>query len=332
MIDIIMFNKNLAETILFSPIRLDADSINILSGNATPTMASWYLTSLHERRSKSSFPTIQVNLVVGMTSVDGISSSSHSEFKDLHYRNATDASWDSFSCSYVYDLPAIHSNLYIWTKKGNPLAAFVGSAPFLQSSFLPSRVEELRVEELMSEVDPNEALKYYRNVEEHTIFCTHSEVENNVRITNDFPPDLGQRNPQTGLETISLSLLTRDGNIGSRSGLNWGQRAGRNPNEAYIPVPRKIARKRFFPLNKQQFTVQTDDHKSLILRIEQERDKALTTPLSNSLLGEYFRRRLGLRNGEYVSVESLKKYGRTAVSFTKIDEEQYYMDFSQPVK
>lgn len=327
-----MFSENLAETILFSPISLGADSINILSGNATPTMASWYLTSLHEKRSESSFPTIQVNLVVGMTSVDGISFSSHSEFKDLQHRNATDASWDPFSCSYVYDLPAVHSNLYVWMKEGEPLTAFIGSAPFLQSSFLPSMVEDFRVEDLMSDADPDEALKYYRSVEEHTMFCTHAEIENNVRITNNFPPDLGQCNPQTDLETITLSLLTRDGTIGSRSGLNWGQRAGRNPNEAYIPVPRKVAQKRFFPLNKQQFTVQTDDHKSLILRIEQDRDKALTTPLSNSLLGEYFRRRLGLSNGEYVTVESLKKYGRTNVSFTKIDEEQYYMDFSKPVK
>ena len=327
-----MFSKNLAETILFSPISLGADSISILSGNATPTMASWYLTSLHEKRAGSSFPSIQVNLVVGMTSVDGVSSSFHSEFKDLQHRNATDASWDPFSCSYVYDLPAIHSNLYVWTKEGNPLIAFVGSAPFLQSSFLSSGVEGLRVENLMSEADANEALNYYRDVEEHTMFCTHSEIEGNVRITNDFPPDLGQCNPQTDLETVTLSLLTRNGSIGKKSGLNWGQRAGRNPNEAYIPVPRKVAQKGFFPLNRQQFTVQTDDHKSLILRIEQERDKALTTPLSNSLLGEYFRGRLGLGNGDYVSLESLEEYGRTDVSFTKIDEEQYYMDFSQPVK
>ncbi|WP_137655068.1 restriction endonuclease PLD domain-containing protein [Bifidobacterium moukalabense] len=322
-----MFSKNLAETILFSPISSGADSINILSGIATPTMASWYLTSLHEKRSESPFAPLQVNLIVGMTSADGVSFSSHSEFQDLQRRDAADASWDTFSCSYVYDLPAIHSNLYVWTKKGEPVSAYTGSAHFLQSSFLPSEVEDL-----MLEADPVESLAYYQNAEDHSMFCTHSEIESNVRIVNDFPPDLGQCDSPSNLETIALSLLTRDGGIGSRSGLNWGQREGRNPNEAYIPVPRKVAQTGFFPLDKQQFTVQTDDHKSLILRIEQENDKALATPLSNSLLGEYFRRRLGLSNGEFVSVESLKEYGRTNVSFTKIDEEQYYMDFSQPVK
>lgn len=98
------------------------------------------------------------------------------------------------------------------------MIAFVGSAPFLQSSFLSSGVEGLRVENLMSEADPNEALNYYRDVEEHTMFCTHSEIEGNVRITNDFPPDLGQCNPQTDLETVTLSLLTRNGSIGKNPG------------------------------------------------------------------------------------------------------------------
>ena len=62
--------------------------------------------------------------------------------------------------------------------------------------------------------------------------------------------------------------------------------------------------------------------------MEQQNDKAITTPASNALLGEYFRNRLGLYNGAYVTTEDLRKYGRTDVAFYKIDEEQYYMDFS----
>ena len=322
-----MFSENLAETVLFSPISLGADSVNILSGTATPTMASWYLTSLHERRSKSPFASIHVNLIVGMASAEGISSSAHSEFQDLQRHVGMDDSWDVFSCSYVYDLPAVHSNLYVWTRKGEPVAAYAGSAAFLQSSFMPSRIENL-----MSQVDPVESMAYYQGVEKRSMFCIHAEIEGNFRITNDFPPDLRQCAPLSGSETVALSLLSRGGNIGQKSGLNWGQREGRNHNEAYIPVPKKIAQTGFFPTGGQQFTVQTDDHKSLILRIEQANDKALTTPLGNSLLGEYFRRRLGIGNGDFVSIENLQEYGRTDVAFTKIDEEQYYMDFSKPVK
>ena len=38
--------------------------------------------------------------------------------------------------------------------------------------------------------------------------------------------------------------------------------------------------------------------------------------------------RLGLPNGAYVRKDDLLAYGRTDVTFYKIDEEQYYMDFS----
>lgn len=48
----------------------------------------------------------------------------------------------------------------------------------------------------------------------------------------------------------------------------------------------------------------------------------------HALLGEYFRNRLGLANGAYVTAADLRSYGRTDVTFIKIDEEHYYMDFS----
>ena len=76
------------------------------------------------------------------------------------------------------------------------------------------------------------------------------------------------------------------------------------------------------------FTVLTDDGHQLILRAEQQNNKALTTPMNNSLLGEYFRNRLNLPNGHPVTKQDLERYGRTDVVFAKIDEELYYMDFS----
>ena len=65
-----------------------------------------------------------------------------------------------------------------------------------------------------------------------------------------------------------------------------------------------------------------------VIEEEQQNDKAITTPASNALLGEYFRNRLGLANGAYVTAADLRSYGRTDVTFIKIDEEHYYMDFS----
>jgi hypothetical protein len=54
----------------------------------------------------------------------------------------------------------------------------------------------------------------------------------------------------------------------------------------------------------------------------------LRLPLSNAQIGEYFRNRLGLANGAYVWKKDLEAYGRTDVTFYKLDDEQFYMDFS----
>ena len=130
---------------------------------------------------------------------------------------------------------------------------------------------------------------------------------------------------------MTLSLLTSRGDVGYGSGINWGIRRNgtkREPNQAYIGVPVQVAKSGFFPLEKTHFSAITDDNKQLILRIEQANDKALTTPLNNSLLGEYLRNRIGVPNGAFVTKEDLERYGRTDVTFYKIDEEQFFMDFS----
>ena len=53
-----------------------------------------------------------------------------------------------------------------------------------------------------------------------------------------------------------------------------------------------------------------------------ENDKAITTPLSNAQLGEYLRNRIGVPNGAYVWKQDLLNYGRTDVTFYKLDDEE----------
>jgi hypothetical protein len=76
------------------------------------------------------------------------------------------------------------------------------------------------------------------------------------------------------------------------------------------------------------FTINTDDNKTLIATRAQQNGKAIHTPHNNSLIGEYFRMRLGLPKGAFVQKEDLIRYGRTDVDFYKVDDENYYMDFS----
>ena len=323
-----MITADISKTVLFAPLALDVNELYIVSGYATPTMLSWYMKNLyHKTRSP-----IKIFLLVGMVPFDGISVSVHEGFVQL-IRDDKPQEIQKLECSYIYDDPAVHSNLFIWAKDGVPLKAFAGSAYFVQSSFVGHHRQEI-----MENCDAEEAMWYFQSLIGRSIYAQHAEIEEYVRI-HPTHPVLDRENTliegidtaQARYETVTLSLITRTGKPGVRSGLNWGQRPGRNHNEAYISLPSKIAKSGFFPLEKRHFTAITDDRHQLILRIEQQNDKAITPPTRNSELAEYFRNRLGLANGAFVTRDDLEKYGRTDVVFIKLDEETYYMDFS-PLK
>nr|WP_308625779.1 restriction endonuclease PLD domain-containing protein [uncultured Eisenbergiella sp.] len=314
--------SDLARRVLFEPLQSGADRLCILSGYATPNMASWFIKNLKKFTSRP----IDLSLIVGMVPFDGLSISVYEGFKELQ-KEQMPHEVANYQCSYVCDSIPVHAKVYVWLREDEPVTAFTGSANFTQSAFGEKR------REYMVECDATEAYRYYCDVEKDTIFCNHAEVEEYVVL---YPTHsvLDMENRPVGslsggnIEEITLSLLTENGEVGTKSGLNWGQRSRRNKNEAYIPLPASVVRTGFFPLNKQHFTVVTDDGHQLILRVEQQGNKAITTPLSNAQLGEYFRNRLGLANGAYIWKSDLDAYGRTDVTFYKLDDEQYYMDFS----
>lgn len=317
-----MLSDNLRRGVLFAPLNMDVNQLFIVSGYATPNMASWFIKNIDLPPEKS----IDIHLIVGMVPYDGLSVSVHNGFKDL-MTEPLPPSVNSFTCSYICEGPPVHSKLYIWAKDDNPVSAFLGSANFTQTAFGNNR------REIMNICDPNEAMSYFQAIENNSIFCNHAEVEEYIILHPTHPILDNENHPlssfeNSGLESVTLSLLARGGETGEKSGINWGQRDRRNPNEAYIPLPARIARSGFFPLEERHFTVVTDDGHMLILRVEQENDKAITTPLSNAQLGEYLRNRIGVPNGAYVWKQDLLNYGRTDVTFYKLDEEQFYLDFS----
>lgn len=316
-----MYTENLKQHIFFNPLKRDVNQLYIVSGYATPNMTSWLMKNI----SRSTSNAIDIFLIIGMVPYDGLSVSVHNGFKEL-MSEPLPASVKSLTCSYVYDIP-VHSKLYIWGKDNVPVVAFTGSANFTQSAFSDERME------IMADCDATKALQYFHAIENGCIYCNHSEVEEYI-ILHPTHEILDKENHptrpfvETEVPSVTLSLLARGGETGKRSGINWGQRKGRDKNQAYIPLPVKIARSGFFPLEKTHFTVVTDDGHTLILRVEQENDKAITTPLSNAQLGEYLRNRIGVANGAYVWRADLERYGRTDISFYKLDDEQYYLDFS----
>ena len=128
-------------------------------------------------------------------------------------------------------------------------------------------------------------------------------------------------------ESVILPLVMRNGETHNAGGLNWGQRSGRNPNQAYIPIPKDIRDSDFFPPRGEQFTALTDDGFSIIFARVQDYGKSLHSTLDNSEIGRYIRQRIGVESGEYVTRQHLINYGPLDVGFTKIDSETYLMDF-----
>ena len=130
--------------------------------------------------------------------------------------------------------------------------------------------------------------------------------------------------------TLPLTTISRgEERVPFRSGLNWGQRPNRDENQAYLSVPASIQRSGFFPGKGLEFTVVCDDGAELILARAQQNGKALHSKPNNSILGAYFRNRLGLESGDLVILEHLLRYGRTSVDFHKREGSPYYLDFSQ---
>lgn len=310
------YSDNVVQELLFEPINVGANKLCILASHATPSMASWLLKNYEE----NGITDIEVELIVGNVVDEGIDATSHEGFKDLHGNRYTNT-WSNFSCCYLCQPPAQKDNYYIWLNGETPIKAYCCSYEFTQQSMFRCNRGSIHSRAVAY------AYKLYEKAVDRSIYCNHAEVDDLIIVHSSNASFLNS-SATSEENCVHLSLLARGGETGTKSGLNWGQRNHRNKNEAYIPLPVNIARSNFFPLNKQHFLAVTDDHHTLQLRVEQQNDKAITTPASNALLGEYFRNRLGLPNGSYIKKEDLIAYGRSDVTFYKIDEEQYYMDFS----
>ncbi|PJA30382.1 MAG: restriction endonuclease [candidate division Zixibacteria bacterium CG_4_9_14_3_um_filter_46_8] len=326
-----MITKNLFEEVLVEPVKGGGDTLYVVSGYATAAMAFHHIETIRRSLRKD----IRINLIVGMCPYDGLSLSNHKAFQQL----ASVDFPDFFECSYVVNSPPVHTKLYSWFQGERPICGFIGSANYTQNAFSGNQ------RELLAEYDPNLAIKYFEDLIVDTIYCTHHEIENHIEICRDAyyarrkKEQLQKRGLQLvaterpdlqDLPAIRVSLLDNTGNLPKRSGLNWGQRPeeGREPNQAYIRLPFTIYRSDFFPPVTVHFTVLTDDNKILICTRAQQNGKAIHTPHNNSLIGEYFRHRLGISSGHPVTKTNLIRYGRAEIDFYKIDDETYFMDFS----
>lgn len=111
------------------------------------------------------------------------------------------------------------------------------------------------------------------------------------------------------------------------SGLNWGQRPGREQNQAYISVPVEIQKSDFFPDKGIHFLITTDDGVQWECARRQANGKAIHSINNNSLIGSYFRNRLGIELGDLVTISHLLKYGKTKLTIYKKSKYSFFLDF-----
>ena len=327
-----LITNNLFSKVLIEPSE-QADSLYIVSGYSSSAMAFHHAEKLREKNKN-----IFIHLIIGMAGKDGLSEANHKAFKQLMEHDLS----NRFECSYLINHPPVHSKVYVWTKNSTAISGFTGSVNYSQQAFIGKNQREVA-----TTCNPDSAYSYYQSLISDSLFCTHQDAEEVITLYHDDYRNNINSNQNTiesesaeyhiksqGLRHIKCSLINRSGEISARSGLNWGQRPEqhREPNQAYIALKSDVYHTDFFPPRTQHFTVHTDDGKVLICTRAQENGKAIHTPHNNSLIGEYFRFRLGIANGNAVTMEYLEKYGRTDIDFYKIDEENYYMDFSVPAK
>lgn len=316
-----IISTELFDKALIEPLRQGANKLCIVSGYATATMVLRHIEFAHNQVPRSQF---SIDLVVGMAVQDGLENKNHKGFIELQ----TDNYDFDFNCSYVVGRPPVHTKLYTWLSNNNAVMAFAGSANYSQSAFSPS------MKEILAEVNPYESLEYFNQIKGESQNCSAANISDFInlydkrivtQVNNADEDDFISE-----LESVTLTLLdSSTGEVPPRSGLNWGQRpeVGREPNQAYINIPASIQRSGFFPDHGVWFTLLTDDGKQLLCRRAQQNGKGIHTR-NNSEMGEYFRYRLGLANGAFVTVADLLRYGRTDVTIYKTDEETYYMDFA----
>ena len=118
----------------------------------------------------------------------------------------------------------------------------------------------------MTQVSAESAIEFCRKIHEGSQLCLVESIGDFIQVHDPKTHlRLGIEVPRVG-ESVRLTLFIKQtGETPRRSGLNWGQRPGRDPNQAYIPIPNFIYKSDFFPPIGERFIVQTDDGESMEL-------------------------------------------------------------------
>ena len=343
--------KNLETTIFnyHKNMPIEPDELFIISGYLGPT----------EVFNLNNLPFTRMTVIAGMYP-KGVNKGLYNALENAQKGNKR--------LSVRYSNIEVHSKIYIWKRNGKIREVLMGSANFSNNGLRTDYRESLadistndisRLEDYCEFVlqnsteDPTITEAKKNNVTTSQSYKLATNIEAVEKLAQES-------------DTYELPLFTvrrEQPFVPEKSGLNWGLSNGHvAPGDAYIAIPKSLINvaPNFFSKFDPSYKVPDGKKKRLSDPIELIWDdgvimeasaegkqavgsniypKQLTSFSSKnkqelggiskkSILGRYLRKRLGVSLNKLITLEDLKKYGRTTVSISKISDGVYYIDFS----
>ena len=319
--------ENIFEEVLLGPARRGARELYISTGQASASMVTQHFEALSRFTGSSE---VSIDLKIGMTGKDGLGKNALKGLQSIPAQIGP----QRFSCTLKTRGSSDNSKVYVWCDDSGPLEAFIGSSDYTQVGF--GIVDGMRNhQEVFSRIDPVIAFDFVLSSSKSGISYKSPDVADYIDLHDDdifsssgSPVWISELKSDSMVELpLVMTSGAGVGEVHSKSGLNWGQREGRNPNQAYIPIPSPVSKSGFFPNKGVHFQVLTDDGEAFICTIAQDGGKALQTPSDNSILGKYFRKKLGLLPGSFIQREHLRAFGSDVVRVFKEGEDTYRLVF-----
>lgn len=332
MTELDIVSKDIFDRLLVSPVERGCSELHAITTDASGSMVTRHFEALANKTRGH----LSISLHLGATGRDGLEKRTLLGLRSIP-RQIGDK---EFSCTFAPRGKSTQSNLYVWCDESGPREAYLAATEYTQRGF--GILQDSKTHHgAFASVNPETALQFVFEESKDGVSYRSEDVFSHIDI-HESAEDRGQNSkeheffetPGENFADLPLIILKgpRAGEVHEKSGINWGQRESRNPNQAYIPIPSKIARSGFFPERGVHFQVLTESGEAFICTVAQDGGKAIETPANNSILGLHLREALGLSPGEFVTRKALDAFGSNAVRFARLDHETYRLVFRPGLK
>lgn len=354
-------NKSELKEIVFSKHKnINCDEINFLCGYVGNKELEEFAKIIR------AINNIKVNFIYGMKAEENSQKFAVSTKHEIIL--GIDKSMKNFSIFYPSRQYMSHSKIYIWKYKGEIQNAMIGSANFSDTLNIPYRETLMDVykegwQSLLTYYDT-----IYKNSRHCTDITDTNFDDNpyfpyfslkNNKLSEEKDLSLTTDIFDESLDSISLYEYESRSIYSEKDKINWGYQSGHADVErraANIPLPLTKDLPKYLKMFPPKFRnrglgysdndpvkIEWDDGEIMtgILSgtryakfsgTKEERGlrhpNCITTYRNNKILGDYLRKRMGLKPGVFVSEQMLEEYGRDTVTIKLISPRQYFMDFS----